>query len=170
MGDSVKPLRSPVLEHRLLGASSLIGGLVVAAATIATEGALGGLVALAIGALLYGAVMYGAFYRRQVRLALEAPSVSPTGEREPVRMTCLRTAALFVPLALFMAIVAVSLAPAPIGGILVGSGCGLVATSRQMRRWEREHGSRLLREPRYRWRGRGIMDARDFYAEPGPQV
>lgn len=162
----MKPLRSPVLEHRLLGAASLLAGSVACGVGIVTQGVLEGLVALLPTAVAFGAATYFGF-RPLVRRALAAPASPPTAAREPVRTTYLRTVAWSIPVILICALLTAAIdVPTVMAGVLVGNGAALVGTSRLMRAWERVHACRLLREPRYRWKRTGNLDPRDFYAEP----
>jgi hypothetical protein len=169
----MKRLASPVTEYRLTGVLELTGGLALGVVAAVSQGPVVAVVGLLLAGTFFGTWMYFLVYRRFARRAVQEPAAAPLGEREPLTDTRRRVALTTAGRLLFMAVVAlVTATPELVGGIAVGNGAALMATSHWLRSWEDLHHRTLLREPRWRWsrkgkrgwgRGRGMMDPHDFY-------
>jgi hypothetical protein len=155
-----------------MGLGELAGGLALGVVAMVVEHRVAALAGLLVAAALYGTSMQIVVYRPFARRAVQEPAAPPTAERESVTETRRRIVLMISALLVTGAALAiVSQSPALVGGIAAGNGAALLLTSRRLRGWEREHDSRLLREPRWRLRrngggiGRagGAMDPRDIY-------
>lgn len=156
-----------------MGVVTVAGGLVLGFVAAVVEGSLGLVVVLLLVGAFFGTAMYVLTYRRFIARAVDELSAAPIAAREPARSTKRRVAATSAALLVVVAVVAAVTDSAALGGgILAGNGAALMLTSRWLHRWEREHDTQLLREPRWRWsrkgkrgwgRGRGMMDPQDFY-------
>ncbi|MDQ6689773.1 MAG: hypothetical protein M3Z18_04615 [Gemmatimonadota bacterium] len=167
----MKPLRSPIIEYAVLGVVHMLTGVAIALIALGTKrlGVVAG--TWLFGATFFGGVMYALAYRRYFGSALREARAAPVDATyetadETYRRVILWALASSVPLLVFALVLR---NPAVVAGIPSGNGATLVILSRRMLKWEKTNDSRLLREPRYRWRrvdrrrGRGVMDARDFY-------
>jgi hypothetical protein len=168
----MKRLASPVTEYRLTGVLELAGGLALGVVAAVNQGPEVAVVGLLLAGAFSGTWMYFLAYRRFARRAVQEPAAAPSGEREPLNDTRRRVALTTAALLLFIAVAALPTDAGLVGGMAVGNGAALMATSRWLRRWEGLHQRTLLREPRWRWsrkgergwgRGRGMMDPQDFY-------
>jgi hypothetical protein len=167
----MQPLRSSVVEYRLIGYAHIALGVIIAVIA-ATHHGLGVVIAdWALGAAFFGGFMYLRVYRRSLRDALQGARPAPNSARyEVVGMTYRRVGlwalTTSVPVLLFALLLR---NPNVVAGIPSGNGAAILVLSQQITRWQREHNVQVMREPRYRWRrseqhrGRGIMDPRDFY-------
>jgi hypothetical protein len=174
----VKPLASPVVEYRLMGIAQIVGGVVFALVGAVTVGPLVAVLELVFVGAFFGSWMYVLAYRRFVRRAVGGPAAAGSAEREPAGRMRRRVGLTISALLIFMAAVAVVTDTVALaGGIAAGNGAALLLSSRWLQRWERQHHTRLLREPRWRWsrkgprgwgRGRGTMDSQDFYVVDSP--
>jgi hypothetical protein len=169
---SVRPLVSPVFEYRMFGALQIATSAVFLAVAGLRGGDGGAPLVPYLGlAAFFGLGMYVTAYRRGVKKAAADPAPAPTSERESAWRTWKRG---LVSLALLAPVYLVAVAGRGeifVAAILAGNGAAMWWVGTWLARREREAG-RLLREPRYRWRGedsgfggRGIMDARDFYVD-----
>jgi hypothetical protein len=143
----MRPLASPVREHRLLGVVEVAIGVlfaIVAGILNPVEAAVGVL----IGTALLGTAMSVALGRGAARRAAAAIARAPTEEREDTGGFARRIA---VPVAaqvvVSFAVAAVARAPGLVAGVAFGAGVALLATSRRLERWEVARGVGLLREP-----------------------
>lgn len=169
----MRPLVSPVVEYRLLGLAALLGGLALGLVALAIEDPVAALAGLLLTGAFFAGWMYLLAYRRFARAAVQERPGPTTSEREPEARTRGRVALTTAPVLVLMAAFGLLFdTPAIFGGILAGNGAALLLTSRWLRNWEQEHRSRVLREPRWRWRseggrswaqGSGIMAPQDFY-------
>ena len=143
----MRPLSSPVRDHRTLGRVQVIVGaiFVIFAGTInPIEAAFGLLVAMPLTA----AILYLAVFRRVSRRLVRAAAPAPTSEREdPAAFARRMRWPVVAQVALFLVLAATARAPGLLGGIAIGVGVALVLTARWLERWENEHDVGLLYEP-----------------------
>jgi drug/metabolite transporter (DMT)-like permease len=143
----MRPLSSPVRDHRVLGRVQVIIGalfLVFGGTLSPIEAAIG----LVIAMPLMAAVMYLAVFRPVSRRLLRNPPPAPTTEREDPGSFARRMRwPVAGQVALFLVLAAVGHAPGLVGGIALGLGVALLLTARLLERWENEHEVGLLYEP-----------------------
>jgi hypothetical protein len=154
----MRPLSSPVHEHRVLGRAEMAIGLVfliIASALSPIDAIIG----LFVVAPFLAVVLYVAVFRRVVRRLVAHPAPAPTTDREDAGEYARR---LRWPLAaeavVFLGFTATTRAPGLLGGIALGAGVALVLTARWLERWENAHDVGLLREsgPRRRTPDGGV--------------
>jgi len=154
----MRPLSSPVYEHRLLGRAETVIGLifVIIASRLNPIDAVVGL--FIVGPVLT-ALLYFAVFRRVARHAVADPAPAPTAEREDPAAFARR---LRWPLAgqvvVFLVFTVTAEAPGLLGGIALGVVVALILTARWLERWENAHEVGLLREsgPRRRTADGGV--------------
>jgi hypothetical protein len=172
----MRPLASPIVEQRTIGLVLLsVAGASFGFGLLDDARPLELLKRFAIAAALLG-ILWAVFGARYARQATVEPAPLPGGATEEatsgtVRREALKSAAVgAVMLVSIFLFVDVGDEPTQwaMGGIPLGFGLGSLLTAWRWAMWERRHGAKLLREPRYRggWRGRGGFDPRDFYARP----
>jgi hypothetical protein len=130
-------------------------------------------ISAALGGIVFGVLMYRIGYRRFVDKATATATVLDTAtDREPASATWRRQLASTAILVVIEAAVALVFgAPGLVGGLMLGNSGAFFATAHRLARWESDHATELLREPRYRFngaagrfgRGRGAMDGRDYF-------
>src|SRR3954451_3399743 len=153
----MRPLSSPVRDHRVLGRVQVIIGalfLVLGGTLSPIEAAIGLVIAMPIMA----AVMYLAVFRPGSRRGLGHPPPPPPPPRGPPAAPATEREApgsfarrmpwpVAGQVALFLVLAAVGHAPGLVGGIALGLGVALTLTARLLERWENEHEVGLLSEP-----------------------
>jgi hypothetical protein len=149
-----KPLASPVFEYRLMGWSKLFGGVALGVFAVTVDEPAAAVAGWLVGAVWFGAWMY-VVVRRSLRRSVGHVAPLRMSEREPVWLT-LRRIALGESVALaILAAIALGLgAPYLVGGLSAGHGAALLLTSRWLRKWQEDHGGRLMGEPGWRWSGK----------------
>jgi hypothetical protein len=142
----MRPLVPAVTELRLAGTGMLLGGLIFAAISLRTDGFHDRLFyAGANAALAFGTYFHE---RRSAPTTVEAVSPPPTPFREGSAETVARIAGTMAVVTAGAAAIALSFADWEFMATgLAGPGAGLILASIPLRRWEREHASRLLQEP-----------------------
>jgi hypothetical protein len=167
----MRPLRSPILEYRIEGALQLLGGVAIGVVAASTRRPVPVALGLLVGAVFFGGVMYVLVYRRYIGDAVrDARTVPADAAYESGAVTgrrvAMRALATLLPLLAFAVLLR---NPTVLAAIASGNGAVFLVLSRWMEHWQRQQGVQVLREPRYRWRrenkrrGRGVMDAQDFY-------
>jgi hypothetical protein len=158
----MRPLSSPVRDHRVLGRVEVAVGLVfiiIATGLNPVEAVIG----VAVIAPVIAFVLYLVTFRPAARRAVRDPPPAPTSRREDpgafVRRIRGPVAAQVVA---FLLLTATARAPGLLGGIAVGVGVALLWTARWLEHWENEHDVGLLREPRLRART-GDGGGRGYY-------
>jgi hypothetical protein len=168
----MRPLASPVLEQRLLGAVDFVAGLAFGVLAVSDGRPAARAAVFVVAAALFGSSMYLLTYRRFLREAVESAPRAPSAatlERTAVTLRRVLAWALASVAVVVVFEIAVTGSATVAGAILAGNGTALLAISRWAACWQNRHGLRLLKEPRYRWGrydgrlGRGLMDSRDFY-------
>jgi hypothetical protein len=151
----MRPLSSPVRDHRVLGRTQLIVGavfVIFAGALNPIEAGFGLLVAMPVTA----AILYLAVFRRVSRRLVASPRPAPTGEREDHGSFARRMRwPVAAQVALFLALAGAARAPGLLGGIAAGVGVALLLTARWLEGWENENDVGLLYEPGGGRQGRG---------------
>jgi hypothetical protein len=151
----MRPLSSPVRDHRVLGRTQLIVGaifVIFAGALNPIEAGFGLLVAMPVTA----AILYLAVFRRVSRRLVANPPPAPTAEREDPGSFARRMRwPVAAQVALFLALAGAARAPGLLGGIAVGVGVALLLTARWLEHWENDHEVGLLYEPGGARHGRG---------------
>ena len=154
----MRPLSSPVYEHRLLGRAETVIGLifVIIASTLNPIDAVVGLfiVGPVLTALLYYAVFRrvartpSRIPRRRRRPSARTPPRSPGGSAGRSRLQVL----------VFLVFTVTAQAPGLLGGIALGVGVALILTARWLEGWENANEVGLLREsgPRRRTADGGV--------------
>lgn len=142
----MRPLSSPVDDHRTLGRAEAIIGcafLIVAGGLSPADAIVG----LFVATPLVTAILYLGVFRRVTRMALEDPPPAPAG-RSRERGAYARR--LRVPLAaqvlVFLFFTITARAPGLLGGIALGIGFAFILTARWLERWENANDVGLLRE------------------------
>lgn len=169
----MRPLASAVVEFRARGFAQLAIGVLAGGLSVAIYGTGRTVSAVTIGGVIFGGLMYAVLYSRRVKqvFAHAKPAVSP--QRELASITKTRTLKNEVaPLFAFLVVTAIVFRNvAVISGISIGNGFAMVVIAQHFRRWEAEHHLRLLREPKFRWKGQrgwgrggGVIDPEDFYS------
>jgi hypothetical protein len=151
----MRPLSSPVRDHRVLGRVQVIVG----ALFVIFGGALNPIEAV-IGAVvmtpIMAAGMFLGLFRPVSRRLLRSPPPAPTGEREDPGSFARRMRwPVAGQVAVFLVIAALARAPGLVGGIAIGVGVALLLTARLLERWENEHDVGLVYEPGGGRHGRG---------------
>lgn len=154
----MRPLSSPVHEHRVLGRAEIAIGLVfIIIASVLNP--IDAIVGLFVVAPFLTAALYLAVFRRVVKQAVAHPRPAPAADVEDSgeygrRLRWPLTAQVVV----FLAFTATTRAPGLLGGIALGAGIALVLTARWLERWENAHEVGLLREsgPRRRSADGGV--------------
>jgi TRAP-type mannitol/chloroaromatic compound transport system permease large subunit len=170
----MRPLRSPILEYRIEGTLQLLGGIAIGVVAASTHRPVPVTLGWLVGAVIFGGVMYVLVYRRYIADAVRDARAAPADAAyESGGMTGRRVATRALATLLPLLVLAVLLRnPTVVAAILSGNGAMFLVLSRWMEHWQRQQGVQVLREPRYRWRrenkrrGRGVMDAQDFYLAP----
>ena len=142
----MRPLSSPVYEHRLLGRAEVAIGLffVIIASTLNPFDAV---VGVFIVAPLFTAILYYALFRRVARSAVVDPAPAPTTDRaDPAAYARRLRWPLAAQVAVFLGFTVTTQAPGPLGGIALGLGAALILTARWLERWENANEVGLLRE------------------------
>jgi hypothetical protein len=152
---AMRPLSSPVRDHRVLGRVQVIVGavfVIFAGALNPVEAGFGLLVAMPVTA----AILYLAVFRPVSRRLLRHPPSAPTSEHEDPGSFARRMRwPVAAQVALFLALAGLARAPGLLGGIAVGVGVALLLTARWLEGWENEHEVGLLYEPGGAREGRG---------------
>jgi hypothetical protein len=151
----VRPLSSPVRDHRAIGRVQLVVGalfVIFAGALNPLEAVLGVFVAMPVTA----AILYFAVFRRVSRRLVRNPPPAPTTEREDPtsfahRMRWPVAAEVFV----FLLLATTTRAVGLVGGIAAGVGVALMLTARWLEHWENDNDVGLLYEPGAARHGRG---------------
>jgi hypothetical protein len=167
----MRPLRSPILEYRIDGALQLLVGIAIGVVAASTRRPVPVTLGWLVGAVFFGGVMYVLITRRYIRDAVrDARAVPADAAYESVSVTRRRVAKRALATSAPVLVFALLLRnPTVLAAIASGNGAMLLVLSRWIEHWQRQHGVQVLREPRYRWRrenkrrGRGLMDAQDFY-------
>jgi hypothetical protein len=154
----MRPLSSPVYEHRLLGRAETVIGLIwVIIASVLNP--IDGLIGLFVVAPVLTALLYLSVFRRVARRAVAHPAPAPTTDRADTsdfarRLRWPLTAQVFV----YIGFTVTTQAPGLLGGIALGIGVALILTARWLEGWENEHDVGLLREsgPRRRTSDGGV--------------
>jgi hypothetical protein len=154
----MRPLSSPVYEHRLLGRAETAIGLmfVIIASVLNPVDAVIGL--FVVGPLLT-AILYLAVFRRVARRAVAHPAPAPTTDRaDPSDFARRLRWPLAGQVVVFLGFTVAAQAPGLLGGIAVGVGVALILTARWLEGWENAHDVGLLREsgPRRRTSDGGV--------------
>jgi hypothetical protein len=154
----MRPLSSPVYEHRLLGRAETAIGLmfVIIASVLNPADAFIGL--FVVGPLLT-AILYLAVFRRVARRAVAHPAPAPTTDRaDPSDFARRLRWPLTGQVVIFLGFTVAAQAPGLLGGIAVGVGVALILTARWLEGWENAHEVGLLREsgPRRRTSDGGV--------------
>jgi hypothetical protein len=154
----MRPLSSPVYEHRLLGRAETAIGLmfVIIASVLNPVDAVIGL--FVVGPLLT-AILYLAVFRRVARRAVAHPAPAPTTDRaDPSDFARRLRGPLAGQVVVFLGFTVAAQAPGLLGGIAVGVGVALILTARWLEGWENAHDVGLLREsgPRRRTSDGGV--------------
>ena len=148
----MRPLSSPVRDHRVLGRVQVIVGavfLIFAGALNPIEAAFGLFAALPLTA----GVLY---FRRVSRRLVRDPPPAPTPEREDPGSFARRMRwPVAGQVALFLALAGAARAPGLLGGISAGVGIALLLTARWLEGCENDHEVGLLYEPGGAREGRG---------------
>lgn len=163
----MRPLASPVHDHRLLGRVEAAIGLlfVIIASALNPIDAIFGLVFVAP---VMAGVLYLTVFRRVARQAVADPPPAPTVEREEPGEFGRRIAwPVAAQVAVYLIFTATARAPGLLGGIALGIGVGLILTARWLERWENAHDVGLLREPGSRARAGQAGASRGYYVAPG---
>jgi hypothetical protein len=174
----VKPVVSPVLELRIMGALQVAAGVVFGAvATVLDDHHLAALFSALVGAGVFGVLMYLTAFRRLMAKAVGAASpLDAAPAREATGATWwrqVRTVSVLVAAEVVLAVLFAM--PALLAGIVLGNGVAVLLGARWMNDWQTLHSVRLVREPRYRFkragrwgwgRGAGSMDGQDYYLLP----
>jgi hypothetical protein len=151
----MRPLSSPVRDHRVLGRTQVIVGaifLIFAGALNPIEAAFGFVAAMPLTA----ALLYLGVFRPVSRRLLRHPPAAPTSEREDPGSFARRMRwPVAGQVALFLALAGLAHAPGLLGGIAAGVGVALLLTARWLEGWENEHDVGLLYEPGGGRHGRG---------------
>jgi hypothetical protein len=149
----MRPLSSPVDDHRTLGRAEVIIGcafLIVAGGLSPADAFIG----VFIVTPLLTASLYLGVFRRVTRTAVRHAPPAPPGELRPHGAYLRR---LRVPLALqvlvFVFFTATARAPGLLGGIALGVGLAFLLTARWLEGWENANQAGLLREVRGLGRG-----------------
>ena len=155
---AMRPLSSPVFEHRLLGrVETAIGLVFVIIASVLNP--IDAIIGLFVVAPLLTAILYFAVFRRVARQAVAHPAPAPTSDRaEPSDYARRLRRPMIVQVVVFLGFTVTAQAPGLLGGIALGVGVALILTSRWLEGWENEHEVGLLREsgPRRRTRDGGV--------------
>ena len=151
----MRPLSSPVRDHRVLGRVQVIVGaifLIFAGALNPIEAAFGLVGAMPVTA----AILYLAVFRRVSRRLTRNPPPAPTSEREDPGSFARRMRwPVAGQVALLLALAGAARSPGLLGGIAAGVGIALLLTARWLEGWENEHDVGLLYEPGGARQGRG---------------
>ena len=154
----MRPMSSPVHEHRVLGRAEIaIGLMFVIIASVLNP--IDAIIGLFVVAPFLSVVLYLAVFRRVVRQAVAHTAPAPTTEREdPGEYTRRLRRPLAAEVVVFLVFTATTQAPGLLGGIALGAGVALVLTARWLERWENAHDVGLLREsgPRRRTSDGGV--------------
>jgi hypothetical protein len=151
---ALRPLASPVVECFTSGWVQFIGGVALLTVDLIDGEMFEVLRAWIVGAALVGGLMYVLGYRPYGQRATVAPPEAPTKRRETLFRTRLRTGRAAVLYLIFLAVVVAMIGDAAsMASIVAGNGLALLALGRRLQSWESERSRRLLREPRWRWRG-----------------
>ena len=163
----MRPLSSPVYEHRLLGRAETVIGLVfvIFASVLNPVDALFGLF---IVAPVLTAILYFAVFRRVARQAVAHPAPAPTTDRaDPSDYVRRVRRALIVQVVVFVGFTVTASAPGLLGGIALGVGVALILTARWLEGWENDHEVGLLRESGLRRRTRDGGATGGYYVARG---
>ena len=142
----MRPLSSPVYEHRLLGRAETAIGLIFAIIASALN-PLDAFIGLVVVAPVLTALLYYSVFRRVARHAVADPAPAPTTDREDPAAYARRLRwPLAAQVVVFLVFTATTQAPGLLGGIALGIGVALILTARWLERWEDAHDVGLLRE------------------------
>jgi hypothetical protein len=151
----MRPLSSPVRDHRALGRVQLVVGtlfLIFGGALNPIEAFLGLFAAMPVTA----AILYLAVFRRVSRRLVRNPPPAPTTDREdPSAFAHRMRWPVAGQVVLFLILATTARAPGFVGGIALGVGVALLLTARWLEGWENGHDVGLLYEPGGARRGRG---------------
>jgi hypothetical protein len=142
----MRPLSSPVDDHRTLGRAEVIIGcafVIVAGALSPADALVGVFVAMPV----VTAALYLGVFRRVTRLAVRNPPPAPAGRtREPGAYARRLRLPLAVQVLVFLFLTITARAPGLLGGIAIGVGLAFLLTARWLEGWENSHQVGLLRE------------------------
>jgi drug/metabolite transporter (DMT)-like permease len=151
----MRPLSSPVRDHRAIGRVQLVVGMVF----VIFAGALNPIEAvfgLGIAMPVTAAILYFAVFRRVSRRLVRNPPPAPTAEREdPASFAQRMRWPVAGQVLVFLVLAATARAPGFVGGIAVGVGVALLLTARWLEHWENVNEVGLLYEPGGARQGRG---------------